>query len=99
MGRCLLTSDCAVQVYIANNQQLLSLAGDNATTARPGALKTIGGQLIIGNNPAMTALAGLEQLEHVGGPVSIPCQFLVTRFENAPRAVSARGRHACETWR
>ena len=67
-------SCCCSQVYIANNPKLVSLAGANATLARPGTLTSIGGQLVIGGNTLLTSLAGLENLREVGGPVS-PCNL------------------------
>ena len=66
-----------MQVYIANNPKLVSLAGANATTAVPGKLESVGGQLVIGGNTLMTSLAGLENLKEVGGPVSYHCCFIV----------------------
>ncbi len=58
-------------MYIANNPKLVSLAGANATTAMPGTLENVGGQLVIGGNTLMTSLAGLENLKEVGGQASL----------------------------
>lgn len=65
-----------MQVYIANNPQLRGLAGGNATTAKPGTLRRIGNQLVIGGNPFLTSLSGLENLEDVEGPVSFWLRFV-----------------------
>ena len=56
--------DGLLQVYVANNPVLESLAG-----VGEGALRSVGGQLVIGNNPLLRSLEGLENLESVGGPV------------------------------
>lgn len=60
-----------MQVYIANNPVMRSLSGANASTPSlgPGSLRRVGGQLVIGGNSMLTSLAGLENLEYVGGPV------------------------------
>ena len=75
-----------LQVYIANNPSLVSLAGANTSTAAAGTLKTVGKQLTIGGNPALTSLAGLESLEYVGGTVSLPAQHLIKGQRSPARA-------------
>lgn len=70
-----------MKVYIANNPKLVSLSGANATLAAPGALQRVGGQLVIGGNTLLTSLAGLENLQEVGGPVSCIISCLHIRAE------------------
>lgn len=84
----------------------MSLAGANATLAVPGSLTTVGGQLVIGGNVALSSLAGLENLKTVGGPVTICWKPVVTTANAAgqvPILVHAGPTHPlvsafCNTW-